>query len=136
MSTPSYVLEFERPLIALESKIAGLKALSGTAAVEFADEIAKLESKARKLQQQIFHDLTRWQMVQLSRHPNRPYTSDYLGILCSDFFELEGDRHFAADRSIVGGFAMFEGEPVLVLGHQKGRNTKENMLRNFGMPRP
>jgi acetyl-CoA carboxylase carboxyl transferase subunit alpha len=129
-------LEFERPLIALESKIAELKDLSGGARIDFTDEIAKLEKKAKKLQAEIFSDLTPWQIVQLARHPNRPYTLDYLSRLFTDFFEVEGDRRFAADRAIVGGFARFDGEPVVVMGHQKGRGTKENMVRNFGMPRP
>jgi acetyl-CoA carboxylase carboxyl transferase subunit alpha len=136
VSKPAFALEFERPLIALESKIAELKELSGGAKVDFSDEIQKLERKAKKLQQEIFSDLSPWQIVQLARHPNRPYTLDYLNRLFTDFFEIEGDRRFAADRAIVGGFARFDGEPVLVLGHQKGRGTKENMLRNFGMPRP
>jgi len=131
-----FALDFERPLIALESKIAELKELSGGARVDFTEEIQKLERKARKLQAEIFSDLSPWQIVQLARHPNRPYTLDYVGRLFTDFFEIEGDRRFAADRSIVGGFARFEGEPVVVMGHQKGRGTKENMLRNFGMPRP
>ncbi len=136
MTKPAHALEFERPLIALESKIAELKELSGGARVDFTDEIQKLEKKAKRLQAEIFSDLSPWQTVQLARHPNRPYTLDYLGRLFTDFFEIEGDRRFAADRAIVGGFARFDGEPVLVLGHQKGRGTKENMLRNFGMPRP
>jgi acetyl-CoA carboxylase carboxyl transferase subunit alpha len=131
-----FVLDFERPLIALESKIAELKELSGGARVDFSEDIQKLERKARRLQAEIFTDLTPWQIVQLARHPNRPYTLDYVGRLFTDFFEIEGDRRFAADRSIVGGFARFDGEPVVVLGHQKGRGTKENMIRNFGMPRP
>lgn len=138
MSKPAYALDFERPLLALESKIAELKELSNgpTAKVDFTDEIAKLEKKAKRLQTEIFSDLGRWQQVQLARHPNRPYTLDYLGRLFTDFFEVEGDRRFAADRAIVGGFARFDGQPVVVIGHQKGRSTKENMLRNFGMPRP
>ena len=136
VAKPSFALEFERPLIALESKIAELKDLSGGARIDFTDEIAKLERKARKLQAEIFSDLTPWQIVQLARHPQRPYTLDYLSRLFTDFFEIEGDRRFAADRAIVGGFARFDGEPVVVMGHQKGRGTKENMLRNFGMPRP
>jgi len=131
-----FALEFERPLIALESKIAELKDLSGGAKVDFSDEIAKLERKAKRLQQEIFSELTPWQIVQLARHPQRPYTLDYLSRLFTDFFEVEGDRRFAADRAIVGGFARFDGEPVVVMGHQKGRGTKENMVRNFGMPRP
>jgi acetyl-CoA carboxylase carboxyl transferase subunit alpha len=131
-----FALDFERPLIALESKIAELKELSGGARVDFGEEIQKLERKARRLQAEIFSDLTPWQIVQLARHPNRPYTLDYLKRLFTDFFEVEGDRRFSADRAIVGGFARFEGEPVVVMGHQKGRGTKENMVRNFGMPRP
>jgi acetyl-CoA carboxylase carboxyl transferase subunit alpha len=131
-----HTLEFERPLLALEAKIAELKQLSSGTSVDFTDEIAKLERKAKKLQVEIFRDLSRWQIVQLARHPNRPYTLDYLSTLFTDFVELEGDRRFAADRAIVSGFARFEGQPVLVVGHQKGRSTKENMLRNFGMPRP
>jgi acetyl-CoA carboxylase carboxyl transferase subunit alpha len=136
MVRPAYVIDFERPLIALESKIAELKQLSGGAAVDFTDEIVKLERKAKKLQAEIFNDLTPWQIVQLARHPNRPYFLDYLAALFTDFFEIEGDRRFAADHAIVGGFARFDGEPVMVLGHQKGRNTKDNMFRNFGMARP
>jgi acetyl-CoA carboxylase carboxyl transferase subunit alpha len=133
---PTFALDFERPLLALESKIAELKELSGGAKVDFTDEIQKLERKATRLQTEIFSDLTPWQIVQLARHPARPYTLDYLGALFTDFFEIEGDRRFAADRAIVAGFARFDGQPVVVMGHQKGRSTKENMLRNFGMPRP
>ena len=136
MAKQPFALEFERPLIALESKIAELKDLSGGARIDFSDEITKLERKAKKLQAEIFSDLTPWQIVQLARHPSRPYTLDYISRLFTDFFEIEGDRRFAADRAIVGGFARFDGEPVVVMGHQKGRGTKENMLRNFGMPRP
>jgi acetyl-CoA carboxylase carboxyl transferase subunit alpha len=131
----SYALEFERPILDLEKKIADLKALSRSNA-DFTNEIAKLEKKSKKLQSEIFSDLSRWQIVQLSRHPARPYFLDYLRMLCTDFFELAGDRSFGEDPSIVGGFARFDGEPVLVLGHQKGRSTKENVVRNFGMPRP
>jgi len=134
---PAHVLDFERPLLALEEKIAELKEYSGgSAKVDLSEEIAKLEKKASRLQDEIFSDLSRWQTVQLARHPNRPYTLDYLKALFTDLFEIEGDRRFAADRSIIGGCARFDGEPVFVIGHQKGRSTKENMLRNFGMPRP
>jgi acetyl-CoA carboxylase carboxyl transferase subunit alpha len=136
VSRPAIALDFERPLLALEAKIAELKELSGSARVDFTEEIARLEKKARRLQDAIFSDLDRWQTVQLARHPNRPYTLDYLKALFTDFFEVEGDRRFGADRSIVGGFARLDGEPVVVMGHQKGRSTKENLLRNFGMPRP
>lgn len=134
MST--YALEFERPLLELERKIDELRQLSGTGGADFADELVRLERKARKLQQEIFSELSRWQIVQLSRHPQRPYTLDYLERLFTDFCELHGDRRFSEDPAIVGGFAKFDGQSVLVLGHQKGRTTKENMARNFGMPRP
>ncbi len=136
MARSAYTIDFERPLLALESKIEELKQLSGGASVDFTAEILKLERKARRLQAEIFSDLSRWQIVQMARHPNRPYTLDYIGQLFTDFFEIEGDRRFAADRAIVGGFARFDGEPVVVVGQQKGRSTKENLLRNFGMARP
>jgi len=131
-----YTTEFEKPLATLESKIEELKQLSGGAGVDFSDEIVKLERKAKKLQVEIFRDLSRWQVVQLARHPQRPYTLDYIQALFTDWMELEGDRRFSADHAIVAGLARFEGEPVVIVGEQKGRGTKENMLRNFGMPRP
>jgi acetyl-CoA carboxylase carboxyl transferase subunit alpha len=131
-----FTTEFEKPLAALESKIEELKQLSGGAGVDFSDEIVKLERKAKKLQTEIFRDLSRWQVVQMARHPNRPYTLDYLQAIFTDWMELEGDRRFGADHAIVAGLARFEGEPVVIVGEQKGRGTKENMLRNFGMPRP
>ena len=131
-----HALDFERPLIALESKIAELKQLSGGAALDVGEEIQKLEKKAQRLQAEIFSDLTPWQIVQLARHPGRPYFLDYLGRLFTDFFELEGDRRFAADQALVAGLARFDGEPVVVMGQQKGRGTKENLVRNFGMMRP
>jgi acetyl-CoA carboxylase carboxyl transferase subunit alpha len=132
----THALDFERPLIELEKKIDELKGLQASGAVDFSAEIGKLEKKARKLQQEIFSDLSRWQVVQLSRHTARPYFLDYIALLFTDFVELSGDRLHAEDSSIVGGFARFEGQPVMVIGHQKGRSTKENMARNFGMPRP
>ncbi|WP_224240946.1 acetyl-CoA carboxylase carboxyltransferase subunit alpha [Hyalangium gracile] len=131
-----YALDFERPLIELEKKIEELKALSTSGTVDFSSEIAKLEKKAKKLQTEIFSDLSRWQVVQLSRHSARPYFLDYVQLLFTDFFELCGDRRFGEDPSIVGGFARLDGKPVMLIGHQKGRSTKENMARNFGMPRP
>ena len=131
-----YPLDFERPLIELEKKIDELKALSSSGSVDFTSEISKLEKKAKKLQTEIFSDLSRWQVVQLSRHSARPYFLDYVQHLFTDFLELAGDRHFGEDPSIVGGFARFAGQVVMIMGHQKGRNTKENMARNFGMPRP
>ncbi|WP_434390037.1 acetyl-CoA carboxylase carboxyltransferase subunit alpha [Melittangium boletus] len=132
----NYPLDFERPLIELEKKIDELKALSTSGSVDFSSEISKLEKKAKKLQTEIFSDLSRWQVVQLSRHSSRPYFLDYVQLLFTDFLELAGDRHFGEDPSIVGGFARFGGQVVMIMGHQKGRNTKENMARNFGMPRP
>ena len=129
-------LDFERPILELEKKIAELKSLSSKGGANFATEIAKLEKKSKKLQSEVFSDLSRWQVVQLSRHSARPYFLDYVGLLFTEFFELAGDRSFGEDPSIVGGFARFAGQPVLLIGHQKGRNTKENMARNFGMPRP
>jgi acetyl-CoA carboxylase carboxyl transferase subunit alpha len=136
MATVNYPLDFERPLIELEKKIDELKALSASGSVDFTSEIVKLEKKAKKLQTEIFSDLSRWQVVQLSRHSSRPYFLDYVQNLFTDFYELAGDRRFGDDPSIVGGFARFDGRVVMVMGHQKGRNTKENMARNFGMPRP
>jgi acetyl-CoA carboxylase carboxyl transferase subunit alpha len=129
------ILEFERPIIDLEKKISELRGLS-TETVDFSAEIRKLEQKARKLQKEVFADLSAQQKVQLARHPARPYMMDYIGLLMDDFVELHGDRSFRDDPAIVGGLAQFDEWEVLVLGHQKGRNTKENMHRNFGMARP
>jgi acetyl-CoA carboxylase carboxyl transferase subunit alpha len=129
------ILEFERPIIDLERKIAELRGLS-TESVDFSSEIRKLEQKARRLQKEVFADLSAQQKVQLARHPGRPYLMDYVGLLMDDFVELHGDRSFRDDPAIVGGLAQFDEWEVLVLGHQKGRNTKENMHRNFGMARP
>src|SRR5262245_8934302 len=129
------ILEFERPIIDLERKISELRGLS-TPTVDFSAEIRRLEQKARKLQKEVFADLSAQQKVQLSRHPGRPYMLDYVRLLTEDFVELHGDRSFRDDPAIVGGFARFAGWEVLVLGHQKGRNTKENLHRNFGMARP
>jgi acetyl-CoA carboxylase carboxyl transferase subunit alpha len=129
------ILDFERPIIDLERKIEELRGLS-TDSLDFTAEIRKLEQKARKLQRDVFADLTPQQKVQLSRHPARPYTLDYVRLLMDDFLELHGDRSFRDDPAIVGGSARFDEWEVLILGHQKGRNTKENLHRNFGMPRP
>jgi acetyl-CoA carboxylase carboxyl transferase subunit alpha len=129
------ILDFERPIIDLEKKISELRGLS-TGAVDFTSEIRKLEQKARRLQKEVFADLTAQQKVQLARHPARPYMLDYLGFLMDDFVELHGDRSFRDDPAIIGGLAQFDEWEVLVLGHQKGRNTKDNMHRNFGMARP
>jgi acetyl-CoA carboxylase carboxyl transferase subunit alpha len=129
------ILEFERPIIDLERKISELRGLS-TGSVDFSSEIRRLEVKARKLQKEVFADLSPQQKVQLSRHPARPYMTDYVRLLMDDFVELHGDRSYRDDPSIIGGIAVFDEWEVLVLGHQKGRNTKENLHRNFGMARP
>ncbi|MEI8258080.1 MAG: carboxyl transferase domain-containing protein, partial [Deltaproteobacteria bacterium] len=128
-------LEFERPLLELERRIADLRSVS-EAGSDFHVEIARLEDKVRRLQREIFQDLSAWQKVQLCRHPDRPYTLDYLSRVVDDFIELHGDRSYSDDRAIVGGFARFRGQSVMVIGHQKGRGTKEAMVRNFGMPNP
>ena len=129
------ILDFERPIIDLEKKISELRDLS-TETVDFSNEIRRLEGKARKLQKEVFADLSAQQKVQLARHPGRPYLMDYVGLLMDDFVELHGDRSFRDDPAIIGGMAQFDEWEVLILGHQKGRNTKDNMLRNFGMARP
>jgi acetyl-CoA carboxylase carboxyl transferase subunit alpha len=129
-------LDFEKPIRELERKIVELKQLAAKGSVELGEEIDKLERKAKRLQIEIFNDLSPWQVVQLSRHADRPYFLDYVAALFTDFVELHGDRRFGDDPAIVGGFARFDGLPVLIIGHQKGRDTKENMQRNFGMPRP
>jgi acetyl-CoA carboxylase carboxyl transferase subunit alpha len=128
-------LEFERPLLELERRIAELKSVA-RAGSDFDAEIGRLEEKARRLQREIFEDLSAWQKVQLCRHPDRPYTLDYIPRVFEDFIEMHGDRSYSDDRAVVGGFARFRGATVMVIGHQKGRGTKENMLRNFGMPNP
>ena len=132
-------LEFEKPLRELERKIEELKKLSTGGDVDLGDEIQKLERKAKRLQVEIFNDLSPWQVVQLARHPDRPYFLDYVQALFTDFFELRGDRAFSDDAAVIGGFARFtamDDLPVLLLGIQKGRTTEENMRRNFGMPVP
>jgi len=130
-----FFLEFEKPVVELERKIEELRGLAA-GSVRFDDEIKTLEKKARKIQAEIFAELSPWQKTQLSRHPNRPYTRDYVDRIFKDFVELHGDRNFMDDTSILGGLAEFEGRTIMVIGHQKGRNTKENVQRNFGMPRP
>jgi acetyl-CoA carboxylase carboxyl transferase subunit alpha len=129
-------LDFERPLVELEQKIDELRDLADGQHLQVSDELRRLESKAEKLRSEIFTGLTRWQRVQLARHPKRPYTLDYLERLVDPFLELKGDRGFADDRAIVAGPALFRGRKILVIGHQKGRDTKEKLARNFGMPHP
>ena len=129
-------LDFEQPIAELTKKIEELRLVQDDSAVDISDEIARLQKKSRDLAKSIFSKLTPAQVSQVSRHPQRPYTFDYIAALCTDFQELHGDRHFADDHAIVGGLARFDGQSVVVIGHQKGRDTKEKIRRNFGMPRP
>lgn len=128
-------LDFEKPLVELEQKIAELQEFS-TEKVDFSSEIKKLEQKAEKLREEIFSSLSRWQRTQLARHINRPFTLDFIEHIFTDWFEIHGDRNFRDDPALVCGFARFDGEPCAIIGHQKGRDTKEKVYRNFGMPNP
>ncbi|HEY6874084.1 MAG TPA: acetyl-CoA carboxylase carboxyltransferase subunit alpha [Geobacteraceae bacterium] len=130
-----YYMEFEKPLAELEKKIQELHDMSSDT-MDLKAEIGKLEKKAEKMREEIFSGLTRWQTAQVARHINRPFTMDYLNLIFTDFTELHGDRNFGDDHAIVGGLARLDGEPVMVMGHQKGRDTKEKVYRNFGMPNP
>ena len=127
-------LEFERPLLELENRIAELRASDDAQAAR--DEIGRLDERLKRLQQKVYGSLTPWQRAQLARHPKRPHTLDLFRLLLEDFVELHGDRVFGDDKAIVGGLARFEGDPVVAIGHQKGRDTRENIARNFGMPHP
>jgi acetyl-CoA carboxylase carboxyl transferase subunit alpha len=129
-------LEFEHPIAELEAKIDELHYASDDADVNINDEVKKLKEKSRTLTKTIFSNLTSWQISQLARHPQRPYTMDYILRIFTDFEELHGDRHYSDDHAIIGGVARLEGIPVMVIGQQKGRDTKEKLHRNFGMPRP
>jgi len=129
-------LEFERPIAELQAKIEELRHVGTETEVNLLEEIERLEQKSRDLTQSIFSSLTPGQVVQLARHPQRPHTLDYFAKIFTDFDELHGDRHISKGPSIVAGIARLEGEPVMVIGHQKGRGTKENLARNFGMPKP
>ncbi|EKB20770.1 MULTISPECIES: acetyl-CoA carboxylase carboxyl transferase subunit alpha [Aeromonas] len=133
----SLFLDFEQPIAELQAQIDELKHVSeGNHAVDLKDEIRRLEKKNEELTKKIFGDLGAWQVSQMARHPQRPYTLDYIEQIFTDFDELAGDRAYADDKAIVGGIARLDGEPVMVIGHQKGRETKEKIKRNFGMPRP
>ena len=131
-----HFLEFEHPIAELESKIEELRFVQSESAVDISDEIGRLDKKSHQLAKDIYSNLTPWQVTQIARHPQRPYTLDYVSEMFTDWQELHGDRHFADDASIVGGLARFNGQPCMVIGHQKGRDTKERGLRNFGMARP
>ena len=129
-------LDFEQPIAELETKIEELRYVQNESAVDISEEIDQLAKKSHQLTKDIYSDLSPWQITKIARHPERPYTLDYVRELFTDFVELHGDRHFADDLSIVGGLARFNGTACMVLGHQKGRDTKERGLRNFGMSKP
>ncbi len=129
-------LEFEQPIAELEAKIDELRYVGDDNEINIGEEIARLQAKSKSLAESIFSNLSAWQIAQLARHPLRPYTFDYIERIFTDFEELHGDRAFADDKAIIGGVARLDGRPVMVIGHQKGRDTKENIVRNFGMPRP
>jgi len=129
-------LDFEQPIAELEAKIEELRYVQDDSALDISEEIGRLQKKSQSLTKDIYGKLTAWQVAQVARHPQRPYTLDYVRGLFTDFSELHGDRAFADDPAIVGGLARFNGESCVVIGHQKGRDTKEKILRNFGMPKP
>ena len=129
-------LEFEKPLLELESRIDELRSFADDQNIDVAKELSKLEAKAGDLRRQIYGKLTRWQVTQIARHPRRPYTFDYLRMMGVDFVELHGDRRFGDDGALIGGLGIFGGRKVVIVGHQKGRDTKENILRNFGSAHP
>jgi acetyl-CoA carboxylase carboxyl transferase subunit alpha len=129
-------LDFEKPVVELETKISELRDFTTGSNIEVGEELKRLERKADKMRTEIYSKLTRWQRVQLARHPRRPYTLDYIDAICDSFLELHGDRGYRDDPAIVAGMARLDGRPLVVVGHQKGRNTKENLHRNFGMPHP
>lgn len=136
-STPKQTfLDFELPVAELENKIDELRFVQSDSAVDISEEISRLRTKTENQLKEIYSKLTPWQIAQVARHPQRPYTLDYISLMFTDFYELHGDRSFADDPAIVGGLARFNGQSVMVIGHQKGRDLKERTLRNFGMPRP
>lgn len=128
--------DFEKPIIDLETEIEGLKKLSETQAVDVSSEIASLQRKLEEVRREIYGNLTPWQRVQIARHPQRPYTLDYVRLIMEEFVELAGDRFFADDQAIVGGIGRMDGRTIVVIGHQKGRDTRENLQRNFGSAHP
>jgi acetyl-CoA carboxylase carboxyl transferase subunit alpha len=136
METPAYVLEFEKPLRELVKQLDELRQRSIETNVDLAAEIQAIERKLESLKREIYSSLTPWQKVQIARHPKRPYALDYIGAICENFQELHGDRQYNDDRSLIGGTAFFNGEAVMVVAQQKGRDPKERILRNFGMPQP
>lgn len=129
-------LDFEQPIAELEGKIEELQLVGNSSDVNIADEIAKLRQKSSKLTESIYSKLTAWDVVKIARHPQRPYTSDYIPRIFTEFEELHGDRHFGDDKAIIGGVARLDGKPVMVIGEEKGRTVTEKVMRNFGMPKP
>ncbi len=136
MSDDSFHLDFERPIVELEKRISDMEAQAETDGLDLSREIRSLEERVKRLRREIYSRLTRWQRVQISRHPLRPYALDYIGRILTDFVELHGDRYHGDDKSIVGGPARLDGEPLMVVGIQSGRNVDERKQRNFGMPHP
>lgn len=130
------MLDFEKPIFELKKKISDMKDFAAGANLELDSEISSMQSKLDKMRDEIFSGLTRWQKVLLARHPRRPYTLDYISLMTTDFVELHGDRYFADDKALVGGFAKIDGKPVMIIGQQKGRDTKQKLFRNFAMMHP
>jgi acetyl-CoA carboxylase carboxyl transferase subunit alpha len=128
------ILEFEKPIAELEEKLAEMRSLSDR--INISEEIKRIEKKVSSLKEEVYRDLTRWQRVQLARHPDRPFTLDYIYLMTSNFVELHGDRSFGDDKAIIGGLAAIDNHKVIIIGHQKGRDTKSNLFRNFGMANP
>ena len=136
MSNSQKYLGFEQPIADLQAKIEELRLVGSDNSLNITEEITKLQDKSKSLTESIFGNLSSWQIAQMARHPQRPYTLDYIKAIFTDFEELHGDRHFADDAAIVGGVARLDGRPIMVIGHQKGRDVKEKVRRNFGMPKP
>jgi acetyl-CoA carboxylase carboxyl transferase subunit alpha len=129
-------LDFEKPILELEKKIHELKSFTSSKKIDLSSEIRRLEEKLEKLKSSTYQNLTAWQRVQIARHPQRPYTKDYINMMTTDFVELHGDRTFSDDKAIIGGLAKLDHQKIMILGHQKGRDTKENLMRNFGCAHP
>ena len=129
-------LDFEKPILELERKIEELKKFTSSENIDLSSEIKKLEDKLDKVKKEVFEGLTPWQRIQIARHPKRPYTLDYIGLIMTDYAEIHGDRVFGDDKALICGFAKVDGQKVIVMGHQKGRDTKENLMRNFGSAHP
>ena len=129
-------LDFEQPILELERRIADMRSYASVEKIDLADEIVKLERKVERLRAEVYSNLSRWQRVALARHPDRPYTLDFIEMMFTDWIELHGDRHFADDKAIIAGLASFDGRSIAIIGHQKGRDTNDRIFRNFGQPRP